>query len=519
MDSVAKMVESMLEGEDEAEEVDKGLVPYVQVLQRWKVWRDNVPIFYSTCVLFTTPWPSHTVQLYPHVRRERDADGLLRHAVLYGNRRDSDDMPVVVLATVLVDDNPGHLKQPLSLPTMMPYTEPVEEICSFPHPPGHVDRVRCSPPARPNLVAVKCDGTALSLYDIGPALARIRAGDVEGAAAGDDGDDDVDGEGGGGEDGGDGGCGGRGNGARRTGERGRVGIEGSGGDGDDGGDGDGLVSVLDSEVQEGVSLTWADSGAGGGGGGGGLRLFSGLREAVAAPAMLASAGTDGRTLLWDPRQRQPALQAPRCRRDVNAVAFAPAAAAAAGAGPLLANAGDEGIIRVYDIRMLGGGGGGGSAAGPTAVPAPLHRLTGHNCQVQQLSFSPHLAQLLAAADEQGRVLLWELGRVAHSEEGLATRPELLFAHAGHALPVDDISWSTELYGTLASVSGFIDPAVVAAARSYPGAESDLPQPPAGVQVWRPAGDVLPPPPSKTPTAAKAKAVRPKAPAVPNRNGP
>ncbi|GIL75636.1 hypothetical protein Vretimale_15189 [Volvox reticuliferus] len=323
---------------------------------------------------------------------------------------------------------------------------------------------------------------------------------------------------------------------------------GAGGSGAEGG---GPISVLESPAQEDVSLAWGCCGPHGADSGG-VRLYSGLlgggvgeyavREdgslaevairrgghdgdatvvdlawgspsdigphmpaaeagschsdgALASSGLLGSAGTDGRTLLWDPRQRQPALQAPRCRRDVNAVAFAAATDCGGGgdgAGPLLATAGDEGIVRIYDIRMFGNGGASacGGSSRTAGVPA-LHRLKAHNCRALQVSFSPHIRSLLASSDDQGRVLLWDLDRTTHLGEGLDTRPQLLFVHAGHPLPVDDFSWSTELYGTLASVSGSINPEVVAAARAYPGAESDLPQPPSAVQIWRPSEDILP----------------------------
>ncbi|PNH04224.1 Histone acetyltransferase type B subunit 2 [Tetrabaena socialis] len=222
-----------------------------------------------------------------------------------------------------------------------------------------------------------------------------------------------------------------------------------------------------------------------------------------AAGLIASAGTDGRSLLWDFRQpAKPALHAPRCRRDVNAVALAPEGGGGGGggggdgaAGPLLACAGDDGVVRVYDVRQLCSGGGGGSATASTSAaaagPAPaLHRLKGHGCRVLQLAFSPHHSRLLASADALGRVLLWELGRTTPLPEGLASQPELLFVHAGHVLPVDDVSWSTELYGALASTAGFLDVEQVeglTAAAAEGGLEVQGPV----VQVWQPAADLLP----------------------------
>ncbi|GLI61834.1 hypothetical protein VaNZ11_004340 [Volvox africanus] len=537
MDSAAELFKSL--SDEDCNGRDTALLSYVQVLQRWKVWLDNVPLFYSACVQFTDVWPSNSIQLYPHIRPEPTTPGLSRNAVLYCNRRESDDVPLLILVTCLVDglgkSRPTQLQQD---------KDAFRRVCSFTHTIGDIDRLRYCP-QRPTLVAVKSAGTALSLYDVSPALSlldSISSKEHGTAAAAEEEDEEVGHSIKAGDD------------QSRSNETGGEDEEPTGAHGS-GTDGGGPISVLESPAQEDVSLAWGCCGPSGGGDDGGMRLFSGLlsgaigeyalREdgslaevtvrrgghdadatvvdlawggpcdpgphmptaeagtrtsygALAASGLLGSAGTDGRTLLWDPRQRQPALQAPRCRRDVNTVAFAGAADAGGcgdGTGPLLATAGDEGIIRIYDIRMLGNCG--ASACGrlsSTAGVTALHRLKAHNCRALQVSFSPHSRSLLASSDDQGRVLLWDLDRTTRLDEGLNTRPQLLFVHAGHPLPVDDFSWSTELFGTLASVSGSINPEVVAAARAYPGAESDLPQPPSAVQVWRPSGNILPPDP-------------------------
>lgn len=125
----------------------------------------------------------------------------------------------------------------------------------------------------------------------------------------------------------------------------------------------------------------------------------------------------------------------------------------------------------------------------------------NRCKVQQLAFCPQRRGLLASADSLGRVLLWQPGRTQPLPEGLASRPELLFVHAGHVLPVEDFSWSTAMYGVLASTAWVLDKAVVAGAAELVaeaeaggggevGAGGLQGQAP-GVQVWRPAEDVLP----------------------------
>lgn len=43
--------------EDDDEQSDTSLTPYIQVLQRWKVWQDNILLWYSTCTQLPCAWP------------------------------------------------------------------------------------------------------------------------------------------------------------------------------------------------------------------------------------------------------------------------------------------------------------------------------------------------------------------------------------------------------------------------------------------------------------------------------
>ncbi len=567
------------------EEYALKLAPFVQMAQRYKNWCETVPLFYRTLVQLNTLWPAVSAQLYPCTVPASPDSSLLYHGILYGTQTSGDGRDTLLLCAAVVENTSAAVQ----LPQRHNVPPVLHNVASFRHT-GDVDRLRYCP-SDPTLVAAKCAGAGLSLYDISAAVESLRALDVTRA--------------GGSSSGGGGGGSSRSSALDSPGRtagasRGAAADQG-GGSGDGEGTGiaasgggseerleveegrveftdeeyaalQGPLSVLEDEEQEGMALAWGATSAGGGAGAGnsgsggapgwaGLRLFSGVTMAgigeygvredgslyrvcvrrgghdadgevsdlatAAVPAataaaegwawrgsgssdgsggsvgggggdplgLLASVGTDGRCLLWDTRQRAVAAAAPRLPTDLNGVALS-----AGSAAPLVAAGGDDGIVRVYDVRRLAAppraaAGGRPAAATDTATAAcaPLHRLKGHRCKVLQLSFSPHDPLLLASSDEQGRVLLWNLGAAAEPPSGavappaaapsaagvpasgqagtsgpptanlrapspspshrlLQCRPQLAFVHAGHMLPVNDFGWSTALYGTLLSTS-------------------------------------------------------------------
>lgn len=143
--------------------------------------------------------------------------------------------------------------------------------------------------------------------------------------------------------------------------------------------------------------------------------------------LLVSSASDRKLRLWNPLRRK---QRPRFLEGTqiwaNAVAFGP--------GSLLAAAGDNGLLEIWDLST--------DPARRAAVPAPMansvafspagrfiavagmhghvelfdlhnlsaepERLTGHTAEVTQLAFSPDTSRL-ASASGDGTVRLWELG--------------------------------------------------------------------------------------------------------------
>lgn len=107
------------------------------------------------------------------------------------------------------------------------------------------------------------------------------------------------------------------------------------------------------------------------------------------------------------------------------------------------------------------------------MDAALFTLRAHEGDVLQVAWCPSEPTIVASAGgADHKVMLWDLSRIdpepaAVPEEAGAAPPELVFIHGGHATPVVDLSWSTELAGVLATVE-----------------EAGV------VQVWQPAAEYV-----------------------------
>ena len=102
--------------------------------------------------------------------------------------------------------------------------------------------------------------------------------------------------------------------------------------------------------------------------------------------LLASAGRDGAVRLWDVSRRRPAGEPLRGHQGaVNHVTFSPD-------GKLLASAGRDGVVSLWQVKSR----------------RRLGTLTGHKGAVFGLSFAPE-GDTLASAGADGRVLRWDVG--------------------------------------------------------------------------------------------------------------
>jgi WD40 repeat protein/serine/threonine protein kinase len=175
-----------------------------------------------------------------------------------------------------------------------------------------------------------------------------------------------------------------------------------------------------------------------------LRVLEGHTSAVQAvsfrpgtgqgPALLASAGADGRVRFWNAGSGQPvSLEGEPREQDnpVRCLAWAPD-------GRLLAHGGEDGLVRVSVI-------GGPLTASPesteeeTASQPATRILRGHTGWIDALAFRPGAGgPLLASAGEDGKVCLWDLSEASGGQNSRKPRE-----WNGHKGPVHGLAFSPD----------------------------------------------------------------------------
>eukprot|EP00928_Gymnodinium_smaydae_P027992 TRINITY_DN21476_c0_g2_i2.p1 TRINITY_DN21476_c0_g2~~TRINITY_DN21476_c0_g2_i2.p1 ORF type:complete len:395 (+),score=58.25 TRINITY_DN21476_c0_g2_i2:77-1261(+) len=138
--------------------------------------------------------------------------------------------------------------------------------------------------------------------------------------------------------------------------------------------------------------------------------------------LLPSGASDGHLCLWDLRGRgatcgelamgpRRVLKAPHGGRPVREVAFHPSSRC------LLASVGDDGRLCVWDTRTPGLAGAAWAGDTTTAVAASAPGEHGSSCRA--LAFAPSANGLLATAGQDGTVRLWDLRRLGCEHSGRA----------------------------------------------------------------------------------------------------
>ena len=94
---------------------------------------------------------------------------------------------------------------------------------------------------------------------------------------------------------------------------------------------------------------------------------------------------------------------------------------------VLATGGEEGIVKVWDLRNLN---------------APTSELQRHTGSILSIAWNPLNADQLATSSADTDVLLWSL-----SNEGeRPTKQNVVFEHNGHCGPVMEVSWCEDEAG-------------------------------------------------------------------------
>lgn len=162
-----------------------------------------------------------------------------------------------------------------------------------------------------------------------------------------------------------------------------------------------------------------------------------LQWSPAERNVFASCSADASVCFWDTRQyRKPALKIPGAHDgDVNVISWN------VNEAHLVVSGGDDGAVKVWDLRTLGSGGGSGkTGSAPAPAPAPAADFRQHRQPVTSVEWHPRDASMVAASSEDGCVSVWDLAveRDAEEEmrEGVVVAgadeypPQLLFIHMG-----------------------------------------------------------------------------------------
>ena len=109
---------------------------------------------------------------------------------------------------------------------------------------------------------------------------------------------------------------------------------------------------------------------------------------------------------------------------------------------ILLTAGSDHVVKLWDTRKLKGS-------------EPLHIFRGHDSEIYNLKWSPHMDTVFLSGSSDRRVYVWDLSRIGaeqsmeDEEEGPA---ELLFIHGGHTDKINDACWNLNEDWVVASVS-------------------------------------------------------------------
>ncbi|ORY27442.1 putative ribosome biogenesis-related protein [Naematelia encephala] len=163
------------------------------------------------------------------------------------------------------------------------------------------------------------------------------------------------------------------------------------------------------------------------------------------PTVFASCSADRTVKVWDVRAkgRKSVVSVEAHEQDVNVISWNK------GVEYLLVSGGDEGGIKVWDLRMFKG------------TPTPVAHFAWHTAPITSVEWHPTDTSVFAASGSDDQVTLWDLSVELDEDEApqftngsgeqLVVPPQLLFVHQGQK-DVKEIHWHPQIPGMVISTA-------------------------------------------------------------------
>ena len=180
-----------------------------------------------------------------------------------------------------------------------------------------------------------------------------------------------------------------------------------------------------------------------------------LQWSPSETTVFASVSADRSLRLWDirSRDRKSVIAATNAHdADINVLSWNTGSKSSF----LVVTGGDEGALKVWDLRNLSGG----SKKGGSATSTPVASFNWHQSPITSVEWHPTEDSCFAASSADDSVTLWDLsveldeeeqGHTHHQDKTKEVPPQLLFVHQGQK-EIKEIHWHPQIPGTIISTS-------------------------------------------------------------------